>query len=311
MSRLAVLVLVLVALVVVYARLLVPNHPEDLVDAPLAMAPTGSPEPPIHSPGCRTTWERSHRFDDQLPPDGPATVGGVRLPRGSRCQGYWATDGPVSAPIAVAKQLGAKFPQTGLWPLIWDDLGDPDELAFPPEDPSIGDGDALGRLRRLYKDFTGSKTLKLKALAAGNPQRDGVDPFDRLAEIWNDYPPRRPDSVIVLVPVRRPSDAVAITGFPGSGEVPPRVLATVARSWEQRFGAVPVTAGLGALGFAVSGPVRRDQAQALALEQSVFAPGSDITVWSEGEPSLAEELAGSADGGDWRTRHFWGFGWPD
>lgn len=288
MKRLAWLLGVVLVLVIARSQ----RGAADPPPAPVGVPSTASAsEPPVNSPGCRTTWERSHRLDDRLPPDGTPVVGGIALPRGSRCQGYWATDGPVEDPIGLAKRLAAKFPETGLWPLVWDDSADPDELAFPPEDPAIADGrDALTELRGLHKELSAGETLELRALAAGNPERDSVDPFDRLAAIWATYPPSGSGCVIVLVPVKRPSDAVAITGFPTSGVVPPRVLATVARSWEERFGAVPVTASLGGLGFAVSGPPSEDQMQALAIEQGVFAPDSDR---------------------DWQNRHFWGFGWPD
>jgi hypothetical protein len=57
---------------------------------------------------------------ERLPRDGAVTVGGVKLPAGSRRLGYWATDAPTPDAVALADRLAAAFPRTGLWPVLWD-----------------------------------------------------------------------------------------------------------------------------------------------------------------------------------------------
>jgi hypothetical protein len=232
-----------------------------------------------------------------LPGDGPARVGGVTLPAGSRCPHYWATDAPTTDALALARRLARMFPQTGLWPILWDVDESPDHYTRSSGDPRDADRiDAEAALRRVWTDRTDGR--RFGGLAPGSePPATFPDPFGKLAE--SDELRSSNGQVLLLVPVHRPADAIAMTGFIQSEVAPDAALTAVARSWEERFGAFVVSMGPVTLGMAVSAPpAGGDQAKALEEEQWGFAPESD----DRDDATIAAELP---------DLHFWAFGWPD
>jgi hypothetical protein len=58
------------------------------------------------------------------PRTGAPRVGGIALPRGGRAPepwaGFWCSEEPSEETFALASQLARVFPETGLWPLLWD-----------------------------------------------------------------------------------------------------------------------------------------------------------------------------------------------
>jgi hypothetical protein len=89
-------------------------------------------------------------------------------------------------------------------------------------------------------------------------------------------------------------------GFIQSEVASDAALTAIARSWEERFGAVVASIGPGTLGLSVAAPpTTAAQAHSLAAEQSAFAPEGD-----DGD-DLNAVAATLPD------RGVWSFGWPD
>lgn len=240
----------------------------DFQVAPVAQAP---PMPP--SPGCETLDGSDRRptvvstetvaaperpvpyFAPRagtLPRDGEATVAGVRLPAGSRCPHYWATDDVVPDAPAVAARLAEAFAETGLWPVLWSFPETPDHYALPTTDPRAADGlDPAGILDTpLAKPATEGERPDDPFGAAADSQRYGSG-----------------GSVLLLVPVNRPADAIAMLGALQSEFLSEAEITAVVRSWEERFGAVLTSHGPGTFDLVVAArPGNPAHARALAKE---------------------------------------------
>jgi hypothetical protein len=107
---------------------------------PISHRRVGAPDP-------RTPYFASRA--GRLPSSGAPKVAGIQLPKGSRCPHYWAADGPSPDALELARRLAAAFPQTGLWPVIWDWEDDPDSYAVTQGDPRAADHlDGADVLRR-------------------------------------------------------------------------------------------------------------------------------------------------------------------
>ncbi|MDA0160952.1 DUF4253 domain-containing protein [Solirubrobacter ginsenosidimutans] len=252
------------------------------------MVPEASPEPVVPSPGCelaesvaklkldplprRTVAAPVHPIPffaartGELPPDGRAVVGGVSLPAGSRCPSYWATDVPVDNPTVIAARLAAKFPQTGLWPVLSRLIDEPDRTLTRLEDPARANGvDVLRVLRGLDP--------RVERLAAGAPTQPkrAADPF----AAFDDSPADQ--YALLLVPVNRPADVLSLLGgFIATDYMSDAELTAVARSWEERFGAVVTGVESGGLTLSVPAPPRREDAALLAREHNAFIPDAAI-----------------------------------
>jgi Domain of unknown function (DUF4253) len=323
------------------------EHPEFPIDKARAdvekfcrdgarLVPVPTPLPAVSAPGCdslaaddeRPTPIRRRRIAapdsgvpffaaraGALPADGPATVGGVELPSGSRCPHYWATDGPVPDALALASRLTAAFPHTGLWPILWDVAEDPDHYAWSGGEIAAVDRlDARTVLRKTWGAYLDSPR-NFPGLAPGS-HRSGaapINPFRTLARSGTLTSAPESGWVLLLVPVNRPADVITMLGFIQSEVMPEEALTAVVRSWEERFSAVVTTVGPGGLGLAVGEPPRgADQALTLAAEQTAFAPEHGEVNGPEELPNLGERLhTGSPGFGVNRSRHFWAFGWPD
>jgi uncharacterized protein DUF4253 len=233
-----------------------------------------------------------------LPRSGTATVGGVALPRGSRCPHYWATDAPTTGAVALARRLARVFPQTGLWPVLWDWEESPDHYARSSGDPRRADRvEVEAALRSVWKTYRSDGASFGGLAAGGTPPAREPDPYAQLAASGDLE--SSTGQVLLLVPVHRPADAIAMLGFIQSEVASDAALTAVARSWEERFGAFVVSIGPGELGVSVSAPpTAANQARALAAEQSAFAP--------EGDDESLDVVAAALP-----HRDYWTFGWPD
>jgi hypothetical protein len=292
--------------------------------------PVGAPRIAVSSAGCKP-WDDepatpiSHRRvaapdprtpyfaprAGRLPSNGTPKVAGIQLPKGSRCPHYWAADGPSPDALELARRLAAAFPQTGLWPVIWDWEDDPDSYAVTQGDPRAADRlDGADVLRRLWKTYRGDGT-PFPGIASGSrkPGAAPVDAFGTLAISKVLQSPADAGWVLILVPVNRPADAITMLGVAETEIMSDARLTAVARSWEERFGAVLASVGPGGLGFAVSdAPRSAKQALALAAEQNVFSPDNA----ESDEAGLAQTLLNGAPGqADTGWKGFWDFGWPD
>lgn len=306
---------------------------EDACDnRPLAAAPTAV-APVERSPGCqalpsdgeprvplsrRTARPPARpvpffaRRAAALPPDGTPVVGGVRLPPGSACLHHWASDGPLADPLGLAARLADAFPQTGLWPLLWDVPDDgPDNYMNATEDPDAAARlDAETILRRAWAGF--GRADGLPGLAPGSVLPAGSD--DGRATFSRARTPSGPSAprwILLLVPVHRPADVISVLGPYMTEVMSDAALTAVLRSWEERFGAVPTTLGPGTLGLSVAAPPTRSrQATMLAAEQVAFAPEDD---WGPGRGALRDlaQRLRTAGPDTLRGRGFWSFGWPD
>jgi Domain of unknown function (DUF4253) len=250
-----------------------------------------------------------------LPENGPATIAGVELPSGSRCPHYWATDAPVRNGLSLASRLADAFPETGLWPILWDWAEDPDHYGRPTGRPAVADRlQARTVLRRTWDEYVafpgGFPGL---APGSGGVGRAPADPFRMLAQSGTLQSTPEAGWVVVLVPVNRPADVIAMLGFVETEVMSDEALTAVVRSWEERFGAVVTSVGPGELGLAVGSPPRdAEQAVMLAAEHVTFAPEEGMVSGREDLPGLARMLRAGAPRGDGtRSPHFWLFGWPD
>jgi hypothetical protein len=219
-----------------------------------------------------------------LPADGPVMVGGVSLPAGSACPHHWATDLPTPDAYVHATRLAAAFPETGLWPVVWESEEDPDRMARP-------DGDLRDAERR------GAAAILRHDLAPAS-DRLTRDPADAFGEAWRGRSASAPAAPwLVLVPVHRPADALTLfSTFLTERFTDPEVT-TVARSWEERFGAVLTTVEPSVIGEVFTRePAKGAPARALDFEIRRFAEcGLGAGIGDCGSPSSALRSLGWAD----------------
>lgn len=308
----------------------VPEAQHDAVDAATddacrtapTYAPIGQPAAAQPTPGCHApTPAKAHRRprpqtaraprqpipffaprSGELPASGRPVVGGIQLPRGSRCRSFWSTDGGVPDSFALARRLAAAFPETGLWPVVWATPGEePDSYISAVAAPRRNPRDAETLLRRSWRaNVAVPENAPFPGLATPERGANAVDPFS--PEIEESLIQRPPPGgwVLVLVPVNRPADVVRVLDLETTEHFTQAELATVLRSWEERFGAVlsALTASTAELAVAAR-PADDEQARRLAAEHAAFAPEDEGTFDRE---ALARALA--------ESRH-WAFGWPD
>lgn len=187
-----------------------------------------------------------------LPADGPCSVGDLDLPEGAQqAEGrVWVTTEAVPSTGEVWVGLAQAFSVTGLWPVVLTEPGVAFELDV--DDPTNHDALAL---------------LKADAPAT----LDVADPT-----VAYDLVPALPgEGRIALVPVIEPADVVARTGWTGAstGTLSTGEVSAVLRSWQRRYGAVPLALGADTL-FLLRGAVPEAGAglEALASEHEAFCP---------------------------------------
>lgn len=257
-----------------------------------------------------------------IPRSGQATLAGIRLPRGTRrpsfASAYWASDEPVDDAADLAATLADAFSRTGVWPLLWRFDDDPAEYMTEPGEPeAIGSIDVEALLRAgseafAARDPRGALPVgsRLPSLAAARSRSSPADnPFTRL-------PRGDRRAHLLLVPCNRPADAIAVIGGLACETGGPEISA-VMRSWEERFGAVPVAVEPSRSWMAVDDPPENpEQAVLLAGEYCAFCPPPDGQPRSS-IPELAALIGTRADPSplralDFQIRpHLWPVGWYD
>lgn len=272
-----------------------------------------------------------------LPENGRPVLAGIHLPSGRRwapdtfgepqADAAWCTDAGFDGAFDLAHRLAAAFPETGLWPCIWDYPEDPAYYFNGPVGPveAIDARKAAGALAERWSKpppRPGSVSPfgeRFPGLAKPTVQGPGkFDPFgllevaQRRGARWfeNALRPR-----LMLVPCRHPADAVAAMGFTcgtGYGGVEKQVLvSSVLRSWEQRFATVLVGFAPGLTLLAVGGPPATfDHALHVAAEQYALAPREDA-----GAPGAlrraARDLLDPNPYDAPTSRDVWGLTWGD
>ena len=286
------------------------------------MAPTVEPAPLPATQGCHLLPGTNRRSpapvtaaeparavpffaprSGRLPATGTPSVGGARLPAGTRCGPFWSTDAGVADAIGLARKLADAFPETGLWPVLWPEL-EPDSY--------INGGNGLARvdaidaetiLKRGWRAFSPKRPFPGLAAAEPAAERLKVEPFDDRLEASLEQPPGGP--YLMLVPVNRPADVLAVLGQQTTVYYKDPELSAVLRSWEERFGAVVTTLGAGTVGLVVGAPPHdRDQLDRLAVELGVLAP--DMTT-----EDLRLLLRSDRPAPVTTFKHYWVLGWPD
>jgi hypothetical protein len=218
----------------------------------------------------------------ELPPDGPATVGGVELPRGVRVAGaLWVTEGSAR----TWGELALRFPETGLWPVLI--AGRDQKPDFEPS-PGWQARDAAELLPELWSEH-GAYDEELAASMGAFP---GLGRGGERIPAAHDVA-RQVDGVtgLALVAVERPADVFATTGWLGAVNSvdEPWQLTSIARSWEERYDAILVGLGFDTAWFAVRRPPGPDQALRAAAELYMFCPDI-VEQGADTVEALAESL---------------------
>lgn len=257
-----------------------------------------------------------------LPPDGEATVAGVRLPAGSRLAAegaeqtpvLWATGelgGAAAAWLALKDQLAG----TQLVPVLLSGFRRQPERPWDvgelePCDPdAVGELDAAALLEDMWRiaipkpEEDETVTAKLLApfsrafpglAAAAGPQTSAADVASAVALLPS---PMR----LGLVAASRPADVPAIVGWTGAINyyATAAPLACVLRSWEDRFGARLLHLGFDTMDLLIERPVpSHEAALAIAAEHFAFCPDNIY----QGAGSISRYAAALPGGAIWS---FW------
>lgn len=248
----------------------------------------------------------------ELPKRGKLEVGDVELPAGKRVPrsfpAYWATSEPVGDVEDILQGLRAAFRETGLWPLVWRHPENPDAYMGGHGDiDGISNVDVLELMRSGWRDITTGGPLppftEFPGLAT--PRSGGFDYSVLSLPPDPGFGPR-----ILLVPCNRPADVVAVLGGLAA-EVDPTECSAVLRSWEERFGTIPVEVAPSRIWLNVTRPPdTKDAALHLAAEHAAFCPpeqlGDDLTL-----SDLADAFLGSSIPASENTSTLWQVGWYD
>jgi hypothetical protein len=258
-----------------------------------------------------------------LPPDGPATVAGMRLPAGRllaakgarRSPALWAT-GELEGAAITLLELQERLAGARLVPVLLSGLeGQPgrpwDAGELTPCDPgAVDELDATALLEGMWDEVVPApeededETAELLApfsrsfpgLSAPAGQLISAD--DRDAAVAS-----LPGALrLGLVAASRPADVPAIVGWQGSQNhgATPAALSCVLRSWEDRFGATLVHLGFDTMCLLVERPAPSiEAAQAIAAEHFAFCP-DNITQLTGSISRYAASLPGAA---------IWSFWW--
>lgn len=220
------------------------------------------------------------------PRTGSPRVGGITLPRGRRASepwgGFWCSEEPSEETFALASELAREFPETGLWPLLWDS---------PHENPGdywsgggdvdpVDEIDAATVLADSWQrhpprpEWVEPLGVEFPGVAGPTVSADGAfDPFAAIRRHRAAFPDAIAGTLqprLLLVSCNRPADAIAAMGYV-PGEIAVEQAATVLRSWEERFGAV-TTSFFGTVELAVAAPPRSfDHALRVGAEHYAFA----------------------------------------
>jgi hypothetical protein len=230
-----------------------------------------------------------------LSADGTATVGGVELPSGRRVRAtfdepggpevLWRTDEAPRDPLGLWTALALVFPETGLWPLLIEDVRGIDELSRDPDWEAFAGREPEPVLRAMWHD-----TMPLGEDGEEDEEdEEGVlDPFGHTfpglghgagaaregRATRTAHGAMEAVDALALVPVRRPADAPAAIGWIGPCNYidDTGLVSCVLRSWEQRYDAILVGLGDATLTIAVRRPPTGEGALVAAAEQYALCP---------------------------------------
>ncbi|MGB9186254.1 MAG: DUF4253 domain-containing protein [Solirubrobacteraceae bacterium] len=276
--------------------------------------------PPISTPPA--SYTASH--PGKLPRRGRPVVDGIQLPVGQRAAGrvpMWETTRPTPDAILLASRLAIAFPHTGLWPVLW---GFSDEPASYMD--NHGDVSAIGRqpvaqvFSRLWRDarhgYGDRRPFQrpFAGVAPPAPHRLPSNPFalfyaNRRHMVYDDLGPYR----LLLIPCRRPADAVTAVNFQLITSVRLADISSVLRSWEHRFGAHLVLMGSSVVILSVQSPPRdAHDADLLGNELLAMSPPENAA-GPRNELILALTGHASATSGEYPPSDFtpgtWAIGW--
>jgi Domain of unknown function (DUF4253) len=242
-----------------------------------------------------------------VPAEEAPVVAGVQLPEGLRCPhaaspAYWRSREPVTDPARFTAPLAAAFADTGLWPVLFE-WESPPEFNWRGGSVSSQDLDIdVEEIMRLEWEQTEWGPLPFSGFPGLAPaqQHDPQAPAGSPFAVSGDYIRREPWNApirLVLVPCCRPADVVAAVGWDFS-EMPYPVMTAILRSWEDRFGAVPITMDLDNIALSVTRPPQTvEQAERLVAE---FAAVCEFDIDLEDGAWLTEAASQLLPGGSHR-----------
>lgn len=287
----------------------------------------------LHRPDLATRWPSTMKpyrsvSRGALPSASGAVLGNVRLPPGrlvvpdedfasapthSAQPCLWVSEDRQPRIAKIVEGLVDAFETTGLWPLVLESLdGDDDRPWLAGElDPASSTDPATHDVSKVVRGWWAAVVPSeeeddeaLVALAPFGRQFPGLAAATRAAA-------KRPElrsaieqlsGRLGLVPVGRPADVLAATGWQGpvNHYSDMGALSAVLRSWEERFNAIVVGVGFSTITLAVgSPPSTMKAARAIAAEH--FAVCSDVIY--QGSGTIEEHAASLVDS------RCWGFWW--
>jgi hypothetical protein len=203
-----------------------------------------------------------------LPPGRPV------VPQGADAPIAWVTDG-IGDHGTLWARLAGQFPDTGLWPVLVNGLGDGD-LSRPWFDGELAGPDPTEP--RDVLEFLGVRSADAAWEDADEEDHDygvrGLAAATRSPGPVTITVPTAPTGLL-LVPVTRPADVPRALGWmgPANYDFGGSDQSTVLRSWEDRFGAVLLGLGFDVMQLVVSAPATDPaQAELLAREHYAFCP---------------------------------------
>lgn len=176
-----------------------------------------------------------------LPKARGATLAGLDLPAGRRVPStfaaYWCSRKPVADIEQTSQRLMLAFPQTGIWPLCWCHPEDPEAyMGGHGNLDAIEEVDVLALMRAGWGRFTDGRPLGSFTAFPGLAHASNTDNNHTGRTLRSDV---EEEARLLLVPCNRPADSITQLGGIAA-EVDPPQCSAILRSWEERFGAVPI-----------------------------------------------------------------------
>ncbi len=264
----------------------------------VALAACGVRSSDVSDAATPTTVGLRAAAPGQLPAGDSTTIGGVYLGSGHPVRSADAPNAPPRAWLSASPAtpddwltVAAQFPTTGLWPVVVDGLNGRgadaglDRPWFDGEFDEVGTADGIDaadvmrdgwtRLAQERDEYGEDSLGPWPGLAAGSP---GPAEFRAPAEFGR----YESSAGLLLVPVTRPADVVGALGWLGAtnywtaGQV-----SAVLRSWEDRFGAVPIFMNFDMVYLYVQRPpAEADDVGQVTAEHAAFIPDM---IWQESE----------------------------
>lgn len=183
-------------------------------------------------------------------------------------------------PFALWQSFREKFEQTGYWPLLLDDSEPCRRLLGEGIDGWEGEGPP--EVESLLDLLDGPGALEyLRGELEGEPAEDGEWPAvsfpgTKFQNLPQGFVGKLMGSKVslALLPVKNPWEVFAHLNFGGWNECPgPSVHVALHRSWNQKWGAEPVTLSNDTIECRVTQPPQtKEEAMELAREQYLYCP---------------------------------------